>query len=77
MSAKPKEWNQIMFPFRQARKELFCQSVRERLNPTFSKANIISGLMEAGYSNYEATHFYNVIEEVKRGGLIERKGDED
>ena len=77
MIKKSKEWNQIMFPFRQARKELFCQSVRERLNPTFSKANIISGLMEAGYSNYEATHFYNVIEEVKRGGLIERKGDED
>ena len=51
MSARPKEWNNLMHPYRQVRKELFCQSVRERLNPTFSKANIISGLMEAGYSN--------------------------
>jgi len=46
---KPKEWNNLMHPYRQIRKELFCQSVRERLNPTFSKANIISGLMEAGW----------------------------
>lgn len=77
MERKPKEWNNLMHPYRQIRKELFCHSVRERLNPTFSKANIISGLMEAGYSNYEATHFYNVIEEVKRGGLIEREGENE
>lgn len=73
---KPKEWNQLMHPYRQIRKELFCQSVRERLNPTFSKANIISGLMEAGYSNYEAIHLYNVVEEVKRGTLRGIKGEE-
>ena len=73
---KPQEWNQIMHPFRQARKELFCHSVRERLNPTFSKANIISGLMEAGWDEDAATHYYNVIEEVKKGGLMQREGEE-
>jgi len=73
---KPKEWNQIMFPYRQARKELFCQSVRERLNPTFSKVDIIGGLMEAGWDENAATHYYNVIEEVKRGGLKQREGEE-
>ena len=76
MVTKPKEWNQLMYPYRQVRKELFYYSVRERLNPTFSKANIISGLMDAGYSLYEATHYYNVIEEVKRGGLKQREGEE-
>jgi len=77
MSAKPKEWNQIMHPYRQVRKELFCQSVRERLNPTFSKANIISGLMEAGWDEDAATHYYNVIEEVKKGGLMQREGEDE
>jgi len=77
MSAKPKEWNQIMHPYRQVRKELFCQSVRERLNPTFSKANIISGLMEAGWDEDAAIHYYNVIEEVKRGGLREREEEDE
>jgi len=76
MSAKPKEWNNLMHPYRQVRKELFCQSVRERLNPTFSKANIISGLMEAGWDEDAATHYYNVIEEVKKGGLMQREGEE-
>jgi len=76
MSAKPKEWNNLMHPYRQIRKELFCQSVRERLNPTFSKANIISGLMEAGWDEDAATHYYNVIEEVKKGGLMQREGEE-
>lgn len=74
---KPKEWDEIMYPYRQVRKELFCTSVRERLNPNFSKANIISGLMEAGYSIYEATHFYNVIEEVKKGGLKQRDEEDE
>jgi len=77
MSAKPKEWNQIMHPYRQVRKELFCQSVKERLNPTFSKANIISGLMEAGWDEDAAIHYYNVIEEVKRGGLREREEEDE
>jgi len=77
MSAKPKEWNNLMHPYRQVRKELFCTSVRERLNPTFSKANIISGLMEAGWDEDAATHYYNVIEEVKRGGLIVREGEDE
>ena len=76
MSAKPKEWNNLMHPYRQVRKELFCTSVRERLNPTFSKANIISGLMEAGWDEDAATHYYNVIEEVKKGGLMQREGEE-
>jgi len=74
---KPKEWKEIMSPYRQARKELFCTSVKERLNPNFSKVDIISGLMEAGYSDYEAIHLYNVVEEAKRGGLRERDGDDD
>ena len=76
MSARPKEWNNLMHPYRQVRKELFCTSVRERLNPTFSKANIISGLMEAGWDEDAATHYYNVIEEVKKGGLMQREGEE-
>ena len=74
---KPKEWNNLMHPYRQIRKELFCHSVRERLNPTFSKSNIISGLMEAGWDEDAATHYYNVIEEVKRGGLIVREGEDE
>jgi len=74
---KPKEWNNLMHPYRQVRKELFCQSVRERLNPTFSKANIISGLMEAGWDEDAATHYYNVIEEVKKGGLMQREGEDE
>ncbi|MFZ1389461.1 MAG: hypothetical protein WAS34_18915 [Thiolinea sp.] len=77
MSAKPKEWNNIMFPYRQARKELFCTSVRERLNPTFSKANIISGLMIAGYNEDAATKYFNLIDEIRRGGLIERDGEDE
>jgi len=77
MSPKPKEWNNLMHPYRQIRKELFCQSVRERLNPTFSKANIISGLMEAGWDEDAAIHYYNVIEEVKRGGLREREEEDE
>ena len=76
MERKPKEWNNLMHPYRQVRKELFCTSVRERLNPTFSKANIISGLMEAGWDEDAATHYYNVIEEVKKGGLMQREGEE-
>mgnify|MGYP000452717712 CR=1 FL=1 len=71
---KPQEWNDLMKPFRD--KRLFCTSVKERLNPNFSKVDIISGLMEAGYDEYEANHFYNVIEEKKKGGLRERNGDE-
>lgn len=77
MSVKPKEWNEIMSPYRQYRKELFCTSVLERLNPTFSKVNIISGLMAAGHSESAATHYYNVIEEVKRGGLRKREGEDE
>lgn len=77
MIKKPKEWNQIMFPYRQARKELFCQSVRERLNPAFSKVDIISGLMETGMTEYEAESRYYVIEEVRRGVLMQREGEDE
>jgi len=71
---KPKEWNEMMKPYRD--KRLFCTSVKERLNPNFSKVDIISGLMDAGYSDYEAAHLYNVVEERKRGGLKQREGEE-
>jgi hypothetical protein len=74
---RPKEWNERMFPYRKVRKELFCQSVKEKYNPTFSKFNIISGLMETGMTEYEAESKYYVIEEVKRGALMERKGEDD
>ena len=74
---KPKEWNNLMHPYRQVRKELFCTSVRERLNPNFTKVNIVSGLMAAGHSESAAIHYYNVIEEVKRGGLMEREGEDE
>ena len=71
---KPQEWSEMMKPYRD--KRLFCTSVKERLNPNFSKVDIISGLMEAGYSDYEAIHLYNVVEESKKGGLRERNGEE-
>ena len=74
---RPKEWRERMFPYHQVRKELFCQSVRGKHNPTFSKVNIISGLMETGMTEYEAESKYYVIEEVKRGALMERKGEEE
>lgn len=73
---KPKEWRERMFPYHQVRKELFCHSVKERLNPTYSKADIIAGIKEMGYNEVEAMYYYNVIEEVKRGALREIKGEE-
>lgn len=72
---KPKEWNDLMFPYRQVRKELFCQSVR-RINPMYSKLDIIAGIKEMGYNEVEAMYYYNIIEEVKKRGLMERKGEE-
>jgi hypothetical protein len=30
-----------------------------------------------GYNEVEAMWYYNIIEEVKKRGLMERKGDED
>lgn len=74
---KPKEWRERMFPYHQVRKELFCHSIKERLNPLFSKVNIIAGLMETGMTQHEAESRYYVIEEVKRGVFMERKGDDD
>jgi hypothetical protein len=74
---KPKEWRDVMFPYRQVRKELFCTAVRQKLNPMYSKLDIIAGIKEMGYNEAEATHYYNVIEEVKRGGLKERNGEDD
>lgn len=74
---KPKEWREIMYPYRQARKELFCTSVKERLNPMYSKADIVAGIKEMGYNEVEAMYYYNIIEEVKRGGLKQRNGEDD
>jgi hypothetical protein len=70
---KPKEWREVMLPYR---KKLFCTSVKERLNPTYSKADIIAGIKEMGYNTVEAMYYYNVIEEVKKRGLAQREGEE-
>jgi hypothetical protein len=43
----------------------------------FSKLDIIAGIKEMGYNEVEAMWYYNIIEEVKKRGLMERKGDED
>jgi hypothetical protein len=73
---KPKEWNELMFSYRQVRKELFCTSVNRRINPMFSKLDIIAGIKEMGYNEVEAMYYYNVIEEVKKRGLMQRDGEE-
>lgn len=44
---------------------------------TYTKQDIIAGLKEVGYTDYEAEHWFNLIEEVKKGALMERKGDDD
>jgi hypothetical protein len=74
---KPKEWNELMFPYRQVRKELFCTSVNRRINPMFSKLDIIAGIKEMGYNRVEAMYYYNIIEEVKKRGLAEKINEEE
>jgi hypothetical protein len=74
---KPKEWREVMFPYRQVRKELFCTAVRQKLNPMYTKADIIAGIKEMGYNTVEAMYYYNIIEEVKKRGLMQRNGEND
>jgi len=74
---KPLEWNELMFPYRQVRKELFCTSVNRRINPMYSKLDIIAGIKEMGYNEVEAMYYYNIIEEVKKRGLMQREGEDD
>jgi hypothetical protein len=66
-----------MFPYRQVRKELFCTSVNRRINPMFSKLDIIAGIKEMGYNEVEAMYYYNIIEEVKKRGLAEKINEEE
>lgn len=74
---KPQEWNERMKPFREMRKELFCKtSNNRRIMKLYTKIDIISGLMEMGYSESEALHHFNVIEEKNKLGLMERNGEE-
>jgi len=72
---KPLEWDELMKPYRE--KRLFCKdpSIR-RVSPLFSKLDIIAGIKEMGYNESEAMWYYNVIEEVKKRGLMQREGEE-
>ena len=72
---KPLEWDELMKPYRESR--LFCKdpSIR-RVNMNFSKLDIIAGIKEMGYNESEAMWYYNVIEEVKKRGLMQREGEE-
>ena len=63
--------------YRGAMLQLFCTSVKNRLNPIYTKADIVSGIKEMGYNTVEAMYYYNIIEEVKRRGLMERNGEND
>lgn len=49
---------------------------KRRINPIYTKSDIILGLKEMGYTEEEALHYYYVIEEVKKGKLKEKKGEE-
>jgi hypothetical protein len=73
---KPLEWDELMKPYRESR--LFCKDLSiRRVSMVFSKQDIIAGIKEMGYNEVEAMYYYNIIEEVKKRGLMERKGDED
>jgi hypothetical protein len=47
-----------------------------KINPLYTKSDIVLGLKEMGYTTEEAMHYYHVIEEVKKGKLKEKKGEE-
>ena len=49
---------------------------KRRINPIYTKSDIILGLKEMGYTEEEALHYYYVIDEVKKGKLKEKKGEE-
>jgi len=72
---KPLEWDELMKPYRESR--LFCKdpSIR-RVSTLFSKLDIIAGIKEMGYNEVEAMYYYNIIEEVKKRGLMQREGEE-
>jgi|LakMenE01Jun11ns_1017448.scaffolds.fasta_scaffold9081222_2 hypothetical protein len=46
---------------------------KRRINPIYTKLDIILGIKEMGYTEEEALHCYYVIEEVKKGKLKEKK----
>lgn len=73
---KPLEWDELMKPYRE--KRLFCKdpSIR-RISPLYSKLDIVAGIKEMGYNEVEAMYYYNIIEEVKKKGLMERNGEND
>jgi hypothetical protein len=71
---KPLEWDELMKPYRE--KRLFCKEVNRRINPMYSKLDIIAGIKEMGYNESEAMWYYNIIEEVKKRGLMQREGEE-
>jgi hypothetical protein len=72
---KPLEFDEYMKPYRE--KRLFCKdpSIR-RVSMVFSKQDIIAGIKEMGYNEVEAMYYYNIIEEVKKRGLMQREGEE-
>lgn len=67
MENKPLEWDEYMKPYRE--KRLFCKTVKRRIMPTYTDLDIIAGLKEAGYTEYEAQHYLEVIKEKKKGSL--------
>ena len=63
--------------YRKAIPQLFCTSVIKRFNPIYTKEDIIAGIKEMGYNTVEAMYYYNIIEEVKKRGLMQRNGEDD
>ncbi len=63
--------------YRETIPQLFCTSVRQKLNPLYTKEDIIAGIKEMGYNTVEAMYYYNIIEEVKKRGLMQRNGEND
>jgi hypothetical protein len=72
---KPLDCDELIKPYREKRK-LDKSVTKRRIMPTHTKQDIIAGLMEAGYTESEAEHWFNLIDEVKRGKLGEEKGEE-
>ena len=56
---------------------LFCKSYKRRIMPMYTELDIIAGLKEAGYSEYEAQHYLEVIKEKKKGSLNEKINEEE
>lgn len=61
----------------EGRKHLFCNQIKRKLITMYSRVDILSGLMEMGFSMAEAEHYLNTIDEVKKGSTRQVVGDDD